>query len=91
MWQVFVVPLFEFTLPLYYYEESVSKKHTLDQILRGSFKSFTELRKRVNTCLIEDLMGYNLESRSKHIQYISEQKWEFRLQGKKYCPGLDNY
>ena len=46
LWQVFVVPLFEFTLPLYYYEESVSKKHKLDQILRGSFKSFTGLGKR---------------------------------------------
>ena len=84
LWQVFVLPLFEFTLPIYYYEDSTSKRHKLEQVLRTSFKNFTGLGKRVETCLIEDLMGYNLESRSEHIQHVSEKKWEARLNGKQY-------
>ena len=39
-WQVFVLPLFEFTLPTYFYEESLTQKRKLEQVLRSSFKKF---------------------------------------------------
>ena len=39
------VPLFEFTLPTYFYEESLTKKRKLEQVLRSSFKKFTGLGK----------------------------------------------
>jgi len=88
--QIFVVPLFEFTFPTYFYEESLMKKGKLEQVLRNSFKKFTGLGKGVDTCLIEELMGYNLENRSCHIQYISEKKWESRLVGERYVPSSDS-
>ena len=89
MWQVFVLPLFEFTLPIYFYEEAVTRKLRLEKILRHSFKSFTGLGKTVETKLIDELMGYSLQARSKHIQYVSEKKWEFRLIGEQYFPTKD--
>ena len=72
LWQVFVAPLFEYSLPLYFYEEATTKKQKLERILRGSFKKFTGLAKTVDTGLIDDLMGYNLKDRSAFIQYISK-------------------
>jgi len=89
LWQVFVVPLFEFALPIYFSEEAKTKRQKLERVLRGSFKNFTGLAKTVDTQLIDDLMGYNLEDRSKQIQYISEKKWEYRVVGKKYSPNCD--
>ena len=35
-------------------------------------------------------MGYNLSSRSQYIHYISEKKWEYRLEGKIYSPKYDS-
>ena len=35
-------------------------------------------------------MGYNLENRSCHTQYISEKKWESRLIGERYVPSSDS-
>jgi len=89
LWQVFVLPLFEFTIPIYYYEKSITKKQRLESIIRKSFKSFTGLGKTVETKLIEDLMGYNIQRRSQHIKYISEKKWESRLKGENYNPTKD--
>ena len=90
LWQVFVVPLFEFTLPIFHYEDSRSNKLNLERLLRSSFKNFTGLGKTVDTKLIEDLMGYNLYKRSQHMHYISEKKWESRLKGEKYNPIEDH-
>ena len=61
IWQVFVLPLFEFILSTYFYQESLTKKQKLEQVLWGSLKKFTGLGKGVDTLLIEELMGYNLE------------------------------
>ena len=74
LWQIFVIPLFEVTLPVYYYEDSISNKHKLEQILRKSFKYFTGLGRNISTPLIEALMGSNLKTRGQHVQYISEKK-----------------
>ena len=89
LWQVFVVPLFEFILPIYSSEEARTKKEDAEKILRRSFKSFTGLGKNVETDLINELMGYNLNERSKHVKYVSEKKWEARKMGKKYSPQCD--
>ena len=74
LWQVFVVPLFEFALPIYYFEDAITKKQKMQGILRRSFKNFTGLGKTVDNQLIEELMGYNLSSRSQCIYYIFEKK-----------------
>ena len=43
--------------------------------LRNSFKSFTGFKIGVNTHLINDLMGYNMNLRSTSLLEISELKW----------------
>ena len=89
LWQVFVVPLFEFTLPIYFAEKAVTNREGLELTLRKSFKIFTGLAKGVKTKVIDELMGYNLEERSKYVEYISRKKWEHRLKGEKYSPYCD--
>jgi hypothetical protein len=84
LWQIFILPLYEFILPLYYYEEAATNKEKLSLLLRNSFKSYTGLKKNVDTQLIEDLMTYNLPTRSCHLHYISTQKWVARLNGTVY-------
>lgn len=74
LWQIFVLPMHEYMLPLYYHEESLTKKELVLRMLRKSFKSYTSLNKTVNTDLIHDLMGYNIAERSQFIQHISEKK-----------------
>ena len=88
MWQVFAQPLFEFTLPLYFYEEATIRKEKVRVCLRNSFKSFTSIKKMVNIKLIEDLMGYDLDERSKEIFEISHKKWDCRKEGKLYSGKL---
>ena len=89
LWQMFILPLYEFLLPIYSSEGSTTKKQKVERLLRNSFKSYTGLKKRVDTRLINELMGYNMETRSEQILYISEQKWTWRLQGKLYDPEED--
>jgi hypothetical protein len=90
LWQIFILPLYEFALPLYYYEEAVTKKRRMNLLLRKSFKSYTGLKKNVETLLIEDLMTYDLESRSQYIQYVSTQKWSQCLRGEMYYQRYDS-
>ena len=46
LWQIFVIPMYEFMLPLYYHEESSTKKELVQRMLRKSFKSYTSIKKR---------------------------------------------
>jgi len=75
LWQVFIIPLYEFILPLYHYEPAQTKKDKMELSLRNSFKSFTGFKKGVSTNLINDLMGYNMNQRSTSLLEISELKW----------------
>ncbi len=84
LWQVFVLPMYEFIIPLYCNEKAKTKRQLLEKLLRKSFKSYTGLKKTVDTNLINDMMGYNLEDRSGQLQYISEQKWRCRQLGQLY-------
>ena len=84
LWQVFIQPLFEFTLPLYYFEEASTRKQKLQVCLRNSFKSFTTLKRTVKSELIDELMGYNVEERSKEIHVVSTLKWVCRRNGNIY-------
>jgi len=89
LWQVFILPLYEFTLPIYYHEETKSGKTRVELSLRKSFKSFTGLKKTVNTELVENLMAYNAQERSQILFRLSEQKWEYRQKGEYYDPKQD--
>lgn len=52
---------------LYFNEEAVKRKQKTQVILRNSFQSFTNLNQRVKNELVDDFMGYNIESRSRKI------------------------
>src|SRR5688572_20539823 len=64
MWQIFVLPSYEFIIPLFYYETSKTNQQKLLTMLRSSFKSFTGIQKTASTNLINDLMAYDIEKRS---------------------------
>ena len=74
------MPLYEFILPIYYYEQAITKRNKMELALRNSFKSFTGLKKSMQTKLIEDLMGYDPKERSKHLYNISQKRWGGRIQ-----------
>jgi len=84
LWQTFVIPMYEFLLPIYFYEQSMTKREQIERMLRKSFKSYTGLKKTVETMLIRDLMGYNLDERSRFLHYISEKKWLHRERNEMY-------
>jgi hypothetical protein len=90
LWQMFICPSYEFLLPLYSFEQAKTKRTKVETLVRKSFKSYTGLKKTVESSLIDKLMAYNIQSRSKQIQYISEQKWIYRLEGKTYKQEADN-
>ena len=84
LWQIFVQPLIEFTLPLYFHEEAATRKAKLEILLRNSFKSFTSLKKTTKTDLVDRLMGYDIKARSEELHAISQKKWDCRKEGRLY-------
>lgn len=89
LWQIFVVPLYEFALPLYAAENAVTKKEKTKRLLRASFRSYIGLKKTVRLDLLADLMGYNLDTRADKVKYISKQRWRHRLRGELYDIATD--
>ena len=82
--------MYEFLIPIYYFEQSKTKKQQIDRMLRKSFKSYTGLKKTVETTLIQELMGYNISERSDLLQYISDMKWRHREKNELYVPQEDD-
>ena len=50
LWQIFIMPLYEFILPIYHCEQATTKRNKMELALRNSFKSFTGLK--IYICLI---------------------------------------
>jgi len=78
LWQIFIMPLYEFILPIYHQEQATTKRNKMELALRNSFKSFTGLKKGMQTKLIQDLMDYDLNERSKYLYDISQKRWKTR-------------
>ena len=95
LWQVFILPLYEFILPLYHFEQAKTAKARVERVLRKSFKNFTGLRKTVNTVLLNQLMAYQIQERSSSLAFISEEKWRSREKGEMFklgkCKGLEHH
>ena len=89
LWQIFVVPMYEFLLPLFFHEQVEIRKQKIDQMMRMSFKAYTGLKKTINNSIVEDLMGYNLIKRASILHHISEQKWNYRERNQLYDPQND--
>jgi len=79
LWQTFIVPLYEFILPLYFHEKASSNKLRIDRMLRNSFRCYTGLKKGVSAKLIQDLMGYDLQKRSAVLYDVAVDKWQQRF------------
>jgi len=63
LWELFIRPLFEFTLPINYFERASSRKEELKRVLKHTFKGFTKLSKTVPDSLINSLCGYDIAVR----------------------------
>ncbi|MBC7088764.1 MAG: hypothetical protein H5T96_09920, partial [Tissierellales bacterium] len=91
LWQVFVCPSIEFLLPLYSYEEAITNREKIQTLVRNSYRSYTGLKGNTSKDLLESLMGYNIDERSKELKYISEQKWRCREEHTTFEQKNDEY
>ncbi len=78
MWQVFVQPLCESILPLYWWEKAKGRVKNADTTIRKSFKLFTGLVKNTDNKVVDKLSGYNFGKRAEMIKWISYEKWDAR-------------
>ena len=72
------MPLHEFTLLIYYHEQASTKRNEIELTLRNSFKSFTRLKKGMQIKLVQDLIAYDLNERSKDFCDISQKRCQPR-------------
>ena len=91
LWQCFIQPLFEFTLPLLSFDGTNSNLANLQRLLRNTFRSFTLLSKSTSIEDMNFLMGYDIIKRERFIRYVSAQKWNFRVKGEIYDSKSDKY
>jgi len=80
LWDLFIRPLFEFTLPVDFVETAKTRKNNLRKTLKYTFKCFTKLSKTTPDSLIFELCGYDIDKRGKDIYELQTAKWESRLQ-----------
>lgn len=80
MWQIFILPLFEFCLPLLANENSNSNIERVKLNTRKTFRKFTFLSSRLPERVINNLMGYDITKRMTFMEEVSKIKWERRKQ-----------
>ena len=71
LWQAFILPLFEFTLPLLEYEKAETNILVINRLLRRTFRRFTFLSHNTELEDQEALMGYGLLKRSDYVRLVS--------------------
>ncbi len=84
LWQCFIQPLFEFTLPLLSFDQAQTNLQKLHRLVRKTMKSFLYLSKTTKNEDLHFLMSYDITQRERYIKYVSQNKWEYRLGGKIY-------
>ena len=78
LWQVFILPLFEFLLPLYANECTKFWKNKITKLVNGTFKLFIGLSKSTPDYITQLLLGYNFIQRAYFMQMSNQMKWEER-------------
>jgi len=78
LWQVFILPLFEFLLPLYANECTKFWKNKITKLINGTFKLFVGLSKNTPDYITQLLLGYNFIQRAYFMQMSNRMKWEER-------------
>jgi len=86
LWEIFIKPLFEFTLTLYGTETSVSRKESVQRLLKYTFKSFTKISRTTSDRIIRELSGYDLDERSSSNDHVQESKWSDRSRNRGVNP-----
>jgi len=75
LWQIFVMPLIEFLLPLYVNENALHWRKKVQKLVLGTFKLYMGLSKNTPNNLTQTLLGYDFHQRAYFIQEISRSKW----------------
>ena len=88
LWQIFIQPLIEFVLPLYYYESAKCHIAEANAIIRGSFKLFAGLKRNTANNIVDLLSGYNFPKRAYLVHEVSLYKWSVRKLGEKFEFGM---
>lgn len=78
IWEVFVCPLFEFTLPIYVSEPVVTRRLELERLVRRTFKKFTGIIKLASRDTVTRLCGYNIRTRGRKMIEEERLKWVAR-------------
>jgi hypothetical protein len=78
LWDLFVRPLFEFTLPIHTFEPAATRKDKLRRLVKYTFKSFCRISKTAPDVLIHRLCGYDVDNRGKTLCQEQRAKWQRR-------------
>lgn len=78
LWKVFVRPLFDQLMHMYYAERAKTNKIKAERLFKYTFKRFTLLTKRTPDRIIYQLSETNLEDRSALVTLVAEKKWCLR-------------
>jgi len=78
LWEIFVKPLFDQLVHLYYADGAQTNRVKADRLLKYTFKRFTLLAKSTPDKLIYYLWGYSLVNRAVIIFQRDKAKWDQR-------------
>jgi hypothetical protein len=84
LWQLFIQPLVEFLLPLYFWETSYTWIQKANSIIRCSFKLFTGLKVNTSNKVVDILSGFNIQKRARLTYEIYSLKWFYRKRNTKF-------
>jgi len=82
LWQLFIQPLFEFTLSLHLSEPTLGRKEKIKRLLKHTFKSFTKISRTTSDEMIYQICGYNIDERAANNEKLQETKWKERFSTK---------
>jgi len=92
LWETFVRPLFEFTLPLHVKESAETRKDELRRLVKYTFKRFTKISRTAPDSIVNRLCGYDIDQRGTSVVRAQEEMWELRSsrwRGKKLESSLE--
>ena len=81
MWQTMIRPLFDATFVLLEYEPSKTQKENVQRLWRKTFKQFLMISKRINTKLILEMAGSDIEKTAENLVSECKKQWENRKRG----------
>lgn len=84
LWKTFIMPLFEFLVPLVSFEKSRIHIESIQTLIRRTFRNFALMARSTPKEFVDPILGYDIKKRSTMMAYISSKKWEARCRGEIY-------